>query len=109
LLPLSRCLIYLASLFGTSKGGVIVEVHGAGQHERRTMSLSVVSESRGEIIPAILPSIAAQMVLNNEIATTGIVRLSHWLSRERFVDEMEKRQVAMWKQTEISGRWIPNS
>src|SRR6267143_3680828 len=73
LLPMSKVLIYAASLFGTSQGGVIVEVSGQNNNADRNMCLSVFANERGEVIPSILPSLATQMILRGEIAYRGIV------------------------------------
>jgi len=80
LLPISRALVYGASLFGTSRGGVMVEVSGKKNGEPRTIWLSVFSGERGQVIPALLPSLAAQMLLRGEVTHLGIVPLSHWLT-----------------------------
>lgn len=105
LLPFSRALVGLTSLFGTSQGGVVVEVQGTSELGTCRMSLGLVAETRSEIIPAILPSIAAQMVLNGEMTSSGIVPLHEWLSRERFASELTKRDVKMWEKTGDQGTW----
>lgn len=89
LFPASRALVIAASLFGTSQGGVMVEVTGDG----RTNSLSVFAEEHGEIIPAILPSLATQMILKGEAGFRGIVPLPEWLTRKKFTEELAKRHV----------------
>src|SRR5207249_8927181 len=49
LLPMSKALIYAASLFGTSQGGVMVEVSGQTHAGARKMWLSVfAAENRSE-------------------------------------------------------------
>jgi saccharopine dehydrogenase-like NADP-dependent oxidoreductase len=97
LLPISKCLIYAASVFGTSRGGVIVEVSG---QNHRSMSLSVLAAEHGEVIPALLPSLAAQMLLRGEITYRGIVPLRDWLPRERLLEELTKRHLKMAFKTE---------
>ncbi len=104
LLPISRALIHAASLFGTSQGGVMVEVSGKNSGGDRTMWLSVLSAEKGQVIPALLPSIAAQMLLRGEVTYRGIVPLPDWLSRERFVEELSKRGLKMAEKTE--GIWV---
>jgi Saccharopine dehydrogenase NADP binding domain len=100
LLPVSKGLIYAASLFGTSQGGVIVEVF---DQNHRSFSLSVFAADHGEVIPALLPSLATQMLLQGEIAHRGIVPLPDWLSRKRFLEELSKRHLRMAAKTE--GTW----
>jgi saccharopine dehydrogenase-like NADP-dependent oxidoreductase len=104
LMPMSRALIYAASLFGTSQGGVMVEVSGKSNGRERTMWLSVLSEEKGQVIPALLPSLAAQMLLRGEVTCRGIVPLPDWLSRERFVEELSKRRLKMAEKTD--GIWM---
>lgn len=93
MVPLSRILVYGASWFGTSKGAVMVEVSGDGETEAKKTSLSVYAEKHGEAIPSILASIAAQTILNAEIAHTGIVPLHSWLSKNKFMAELSKREI----------------
>jgi Saccharopine dehydrogenase NADP binding domain len=97
LLPISKGLIYAASFFGTSQGGVMVEVSG---QNHRSMSLSVLAAEHGEVIPALLPSLAAQMLLGGEITYRGIVPLQDWLPRERLLEELTKRHLKMAFKTE---------
>lgn len=105
LMPMSRALIYAASLFGTSQGGVMVEVSGKSNGgERTTMWLSVLSGENGQVIPALLPSLAAQMLLRGEVTCRGIVPLPDWLSRQKFVEELSKRRLKMAEKTE--GIWM---
>jgi saccharopine dehydrogenase-like NADP-dependent oxidoreductase len=104
LLPMSRALVHAASLFGSSQGGVMVEVSGKNNGGDRTMWLSVLSGEKGQVIPALLPSIAAQMLLRGEVTCRGIVPLPDWLSRERFVEELSKRRLKMAEKTE--GGWV---
>ena len=105
LLPTSRGLIYAASLFGTSQGGVMVEV--SGQNQTQKMSMSVFTADHGEVIPAFLPSLATQMLLRGEITCRGIVPLPDWLPRERFLEELSKRKLGM--AVKIAETWMaPN-
>lgn len=57
------------------------------------MSLGVLVEESGEVIPAILPSVATQMILQGEVTCAGIVPLPDWLPRTRLTKELTKRQV----------------
>ncbi len=100
LLPISKGLIYVTSLFGTSQGGLMVEVFG---ENRRSMSLSVLAADHGEVIPAVLPSLATQMLLRGEIAHRGIVPLPDWLPRKSLLDELTKRRLRMAAKT--NGIW----
>lgn len=99
LLPICRVLIQAAALLGTSQGGVMVEV----SDQNRSMSLSVFAAEHGEIIPALLPSLATQMLLRGEINQRGIVRLPDWLSREGLLNELAARNLRM--ATKIEGTW----
>jgi hypothetical protein len=104
-LPISSALIHVASLFGTSQGGVMVEVSGRKHAETKMISLSVFASEHGEVIPAILPSIATQMMLQAEITHRGIVPLADWLPSERFVEELSKRRVKISAKTADSPTW----
>jgi saccharopine dehydrogenase-like NADP-dependent oxidoreductase len=106
LLPMSKILIYAASLFGTSQGGVMVEVSGQNNDADRNMCLSVFANERGEVIPSILPSLATQMILRGEVAYRGMVPLPDWLPRERFLEELTKRQVGIAVKTDETGTWL---
>jgi len=104
--PLSRMLIYLASFFGTTQGGVMVEVSGS---DGEKVSMSVFAETRGEVIPSILPSVAVQMIVNEEIECSGIVPLPDWLSQDRFISELQKRQIKIAvKESDSLGWFICN-
>jgi hypothetical protein len=100
LLPISKGLIYATSLFGTSQGGLMVEVFG---ENRESISLSVLAAEHGEVIPAVLPSLATQMLLRGEIAHRGIVPLPDWLPRKSLLDELTKRRLRMAVKT--NGTW----
>jgi hypothetical protein len=104
--PISRVLVHLASLFGTSRGGVIVEVSGQDHGKDRNICLSVFAAEHGEVIPAVLPSLATQMILQGEITHRGIVPLPDWLPRERFMAELTKRHLTMAVRTKGSDSWL---
>ena len=104
LLPMSKALIYAASLFGTSQGGVMVEVSGQTHAGARKMWLSVFAGENGEVIPALLPSVATQMLLRGEVTCRGIVPLPDWLPRERFLEELTKRRLRMGAKSD--GTWL---
>jgi hypothetical protein len=99
LVPISQALIYASSLFGTSQGGVMVEVSG----QNRRMSLCVLAAEHGEVIPALLPSLATQMLLAGEVSHRGIVRLPDWLPRKRLLKELTKRGLRLAEKTD--GPW----
>jgi hypothetical protein len=103
--PISTALIYVASLFGTSQGGVMVEVSGRNHGGPQMICLSVFASEHGEVIPAILPSIATQMILRGEMSCRGIVPLAEWLPRARFVEELSKRRVRISEKTADSSTW----
>jgi hypothetical protein len=104
LVPVARPLILFSSLFGTSQGALMVEVSD-DQANPVTTCWSLFREERGEIIPAILPSLAVQMILNQELNFTGLGALSEWLSRERFIEEMTKRRVKVATRNSCSDSW----
>ena len=89
----SRGLVSLMALFGTSQGSVMVEVSGRSPEGSSKIFMSVLAEQHGEIIPAILPSLAAQMILQRQIASPGIVPLAEWLSSKALAHELKERQV----------------
>ena len=103
--PLARLIVYLASMFGTSQGAVMVEVSGKHGATARTIWLSVFAEEHGEIIPAILASIATEMILNGEIQGSGLAGLHDWLPKERFIAELKKRGVKIALRRGGSGEW----
>jgi hypothetical protein len=105
LMPMFRALIYLASPFGTSQGGVMVQVSGRDHLGAKKHTLSVFAEERGEVIPALLPSIAAQMILNGEVTGQGIIALPNWLSRERLIEELRKRGLQISARAGETGTW----
>ena len=106
LLPISKALIYATSLFGTSQGGMMVEISGQDLVGARSMCLSVFAEAHGEVIPAILPSLATQMILRGEVTCRGIVPLPDWLPRDRFEQELTKGKVRMAVKTDTAGAWL---
>ncbi len=104
-LPISTALIYVASLFGTSQGGVMVEVSGRNHEGTQMICLSVFASEHGEMIPAILPSLATQLVLQGDVTHRGIVPLADWLPSEKLVEELSKRRVRMAAKTVGSPTW----
>jgi hypothetical protein len=65
----------------------MVEVSG---QSHRSMSLSVFAAEHGEVIPALLPSLATKMLLQREITHRGIVSLPDWLPRKRLLEELDQ-------------------
>ena len=94
--PFFRFAVFIASFFGTTQGGVMVKVTGKDKSGPKQMEMSAFAGTRGEIIPAILPSLAAQMILANEVNFSGIATLSDWLPKERFIEEFRKRGVEVY-------------
>jgi len=90
LLPMSKVLIYAASLFGTSQGGRNGRGSGQNNNADRNMCLSVFANETWEVIPSILPSLATQMILRGEIAYRGIVPLPDWLPHEKILEELNQ-------------------
>jgi hypothetical protein len=89
LLVPSRLLVQLAAPFGSTQGALMLGVTGSqGQ-----VWISVYAEERGERIPALLPSIAAQMILAGELNRPGIPPLPTWLPFVRLLQELGKRHV----------------
>jgi hypothetical protein len=74
------------------------------QNHPQNMQLSVFATSRGEVIPALLPSLATQMLLQGEITRRGIVPLPDWLPRKRLLDELTRRDIKMASKTD--GAWL---
>ena len=93
LVPISRVLINLAALFGSTAGGVMVEVAGHAGEEHRSETWCVFADEGGERIPSMVPAIAAEMILRKEIAGTGIVPLTDWITRDQLVDKLAARSI----------------
>jgi hypothetical protein len=93
LIPIGRALIHFSAPFGSTAGGVMVEVSGYSSDEHLSETWCVFTDEGGERIPALLPAIAAHMVLGEEIAGNGIVPLPDWITRERLVAELAARGI----------------
>jgi hypothetical protein len=93
LVPMFRGVVRLASIFGTSQGGVMVEIAGAPAVGSPSVGLAVLAARRGEVIPAFLPALATEMILKGEVRFSGIAPLSSWLPRERFNAELRRRGI----------------
>jgi hypothetical protein len=105
-IPVFRSLLMLASLIGTSKGAVMVEVTTGGGHKERRMKLAAYKETDGHIIPALLPAIATKSILNGDFLGGGIPNLADWISMDHLFGELSSRgvSVASFKET-----WVPAS
>ena len=93
LVPISRALVHVAALFGSTTGGVMVEVAGYAGEEHRSETWCVFAVDGGERIPSILPAIAADMILRKEISGTGIVPPTDWIARDQLVDKLAARGI----------------
>jgi hypothetical protein len=93
LVPISRVLVHIAALFGSTAGGVMVEVAGYAGEEHRSETWCVFAVDGGERIPSILPAIAADMILRKEISGTGIVPPTDWIARDQLVDKLAARGI----------------
>jgi hypothetical protein len=93
--PLFRGLIGVASYLGTSQGAVLVEARAETSGEMREMKFAVFRQTDGHMIPALLPSIAARMILKGELSRSGIPHLGEWLPFERLLDELSARGVSV--------------
>jgi len=93
LVPISRVLVHIAALFGSTAGGVMVEVAGYAGEEHRSETWCVFAIDGGERIPSILPAIAADMILRKEISGTGIVPPTDWIARDQLVDKLAARGI----------------
>lgn len=102
--PFARPFILLSSAFGTTKGGVMVTTKQSNS-KVETKQWCVYKEERGEIIPAFLPALAAEMVLSNELKSSGLIDLSNWLSLERFSSELAKRDIKLVSRIQGASNW----
>jgi hypothetical protein len=93
LVGMGRRLIQVAALFGSTAGGVLVEVTGYAGEERRSQTWCVLAGHGGERIPSMIAAIAAEMVLRQEITGSGIVPLPDWITRDRLVGELAARGI----------------
>ena len=110
LVPTFRAVLAVAGFFGTSQGAVMVTVTGGRDIPMRQLSLAAYAEKDGQIIPALLPSIAAGLVLEKRIAFEGIADLRRWISFDRLLAELRARGVHIaehqgaWQRLSESGR-----
>jgi saccharopine dehydrogenase-like NADP-dependent oxidoreductase len=100
----SRFIVGLATPFGTSRGGVWIRVAGRANGEYRQVEWAVWANQRGEIIPAIPPTIAAAMLLADKIPKKGIVP-PDWIGRDQLVAELSTRGVNIAARDNSSDPW----
>jgi hypothetical protein len=93
LVSMGRAPIQIAALFGSTAGGVMVEVAGYAGDERRSEAWCVLAGHGGERIPSMIAAIAAGMVLRKEITGGGIVPLPDWITRDRLIQELSARGI----------------
>ena len=90
-----RSFLMVASLIGTSQGGVMVEVSVGGGSKRRKMKLAAYKDTDAHIIPALLPAIATKSILNGDVSGRGIPSLADWISPDRLLRELDSRGVLL--------------
>jgi hypothetical protein len=93
LIPIGRALVHVSALLGSTAGGLMVEVTGYLGNEGLSETWCVFADEGSERIPAMLPAIAADMVLRGEITGKGIVPLPDWITRDRLVAELAAREI----------------
>jgi len=93
LILIGRTLIHIAAPFGSTAGGVMVEITGYAGEERRSETWCVFSPDGGERIPSIPAAIAANMVLQKAIRGAGIVPLPDWITRDQLAAELAARGI----------------
>jgi Saccharopine dehydrogenase NADP binding domain len=104
LIPIGRAVVRVSALFGSTAGGVMVEVTGYSGNERCVETWCVLAGEGGEHIPAIVPAIAAEMVLRGEITGKGVVPLPDWITRDRLVAELAVRGIRVVVRSQ-DGEW----
>jgi hypothetical protein len=99
-----RSFLMVASLIGTSQGGLMVEASVGGGSKRRKMKLAAYKDTDAHIIPALLPAIATKSILNGEVSGRGIPSLADWISPDSLLQELGSRGVlvASFKENWIS-------
>jgi len=103
----ARLLIQIASLFGTSQGGMMVEVSSSEPGLSQTVAMCAFAAQHGEVIPAILPSIAAQLILKGHLNYGGVVPLNDWIPQRALVEELSKRNVTLAVRQRNASSWVP--
>ena len=104
--PLLRSVLTMASYLGTSQGAVMVEATRQSEGSVRRIRVGAYRETDGHIIPALLPAIAARMIIEKEISFKGIAGLRTWISFDQFLAELNTRGVSA---AFHNGNWKPVS
>lgn len=104
--PMRKCLKLLGH-FGTSAGGVLVEVTGLQKTVNVKQQIAVVTEHNGERIPALPAAIATAALLRGELIDRGATPLSSCLTTERLFNEFTKRGLRFWTKPERHASWQP--
>ncbi len=91
--PLFRALCRPLSLFGSTKGAVLVEVSGP----ESARALAVVSAQGGERLPAAPAAIAARALLSGEVHGAGLLPAEGWMNPDRFLLELKRRGFAIFE------------
>lgn len=95
LVPISRAFIHIAAPFGSTTGGVMVEVSGFASNEPQTEDCCVYALHGGERIPSVIPALAASMLLRGEIKGRGLIALPDWINRDQLIFELSRRGIQM--------------
>jgi len=93
LTTISRPLLYVAAAFGSTAGGVVVEISGYAGEARRTESWCVFATENGERIPSVMTAIAAEMVLRKAIAGGRTAPLTEWITRDQLLRGLNLRGI----------------
>lgn len=104
LIPIARSLIQIAAPFGSTAGGVIVEITGYAGEECRSETWCVFADRNGERIPSIPAAIAADMVLRRAIPGGGIAPLPDWITRDQLLSELVARDIRVAVRS-TAGEW----
>jgi len=104
--PVRKCLKVLGR-FGTSAGGVLVEVTGKRKGEAVTEQIALVAERYGERIPSLLAAIATGALLRGELTARGAVPLSTCLGIEHLFEELHTRGLRFWLRRDHGANWQP--
>lgn len=108
-IPFFRRAISLMGLFGSSQGGLMVEVSAGEETAEKSMSLAVVKGEGGQIIPALLPAAVIRMILRGGVHFSGVATLSDVMPLHRFQEELEERGVRLFRKLGADGCWTPCS
>lgn len=93
--PLFRSVLVLASYLGTSQGALMVEVFKRQEGSTHRVKFAVYRATDGHIIPALLPTVAAAMIMKKKISFKGVSDLRDWISFEKLLAELSLRGVSL--------------